>query len=197
MKIFRLLFIAGLLTCFCISSWALKGDLATETDIVQLKEDILLGKIHLGKTRLMKIQEKYGEAPNIINDDQRITYDYTDLKIVFDKKRVWKRWEYDSFKKPAYTDDVDNLRYDLESEELVGKNITFSKILKDYDDPTESFQTEEDGEMSIYYYGDIKLTFENQFVVQSWRGSNLSKVLDAGTDGKTAVLSNTEAREGN
>jgi len=151
------------------------GRVATIDDIRLLKEDLLSGKIKIGKTRLKNVREMYGDATSITESDRRITYDYGDLRIAFDKKKIWKKWEYDTFKDPVYTDDVDDLRFDLESEELVGNNITYERVRKDYDEPTDSKETYNDGEMSIYYYGDIKMIFENVYTVRSWRGDKLRK----------------------
>ena len=154
---------------------ALKGMVASQTDIDHLKDDIRAGRILVGKTRLNDIRDRYGEASNIIDSERKLVYDYGDLKITFEKIRYLRHWEYDSFKKPVYTDDVDDLRFDLESQEIVGDYVRFRQIRRDYGEPTESAETYADGGTSIYYYGNIKLTFENVIVVKSWRGSNLNK----------------------
>ncbi len=172
----RKLILAFLFLTLSISSiYALQGDVATKDDMSRLKRDLRVGEIQVGQTRLKDIREKYGEAPTITATARRLVYNYGDLKIEFDKKRYWKDWEYDTFKDQAYSDDIDDLRYDLESDEIVGDNITFSRIRKDYDEPTESIETDADGELSIYYYGDIKMIFENFVVVRSWKGSNLEE----------------------
>ncbi len=158
------------------ASWALKGVLATDEDILRLKTDLKEGRIQSGKTRLNEIRQKYGEAANITESESKIVYDYGDLKLEFSKKRYWKSWKYDSFKSPVYTDDVDDLRYDLESKELVGDNITFSYVRKEYGEPTESYETNDDGGTSVYYYGNIKMTFENVFVLTKWKAKNLGEV---------------------
>ncbi len=154
---------------------AIKGVVASPTDIDRLKKDIRTGRILVGKTRLNDIRERYGEAPNIIDSERRLVYDYGDLKITFEKIRYLRHWEYDSFKKPIYTDDADDLRFDLDSQQIVGDYVRFSQIRKDYGEPTESTETYNDGGTSIYYYGNIKLTFENFILVKSWRGKNLNK----------------------
>ena len=160
---------------FCISgiSQALQGKTASDEDIANLKQDILNRKISVGKTRLKDFRRQYGEAQNITITDRRVVYDFGDLKIEFDKQRLWRKWEYDSFKKAAYTDDIDDLRFDLESKKLVGDNITALKIIKDYGDPTEAMESSEDGEWTTYYYGDIKLVFENIFIMDNFKGKNL------------------------
>lgn len=152
---------------------ALKGVIATPEDVTRLKSDVLEGKIQIGKTRLQDIQKDYGDAPNILDDDKRITYDYEDLRLIFERKRVWKDWEYDTFKKTVYTKSVDDLRFDLESKELIGENITYTMIQRKYGEPTESYETDDDGNLSVYYYGDIKMVFENIVSIRSWRGANL------------------------
>ena len=155
---------------------ALKGVIATPEDVTRLKNDALEGKVQIGKTRLQDIQKDYGEAPNILDDDKRVTYDYDQLRLIFERRRVWKSWQYDSFKKPVYTKSVDDLRFDLESKELVGENITYSMVLRKYGEPTESHETDEDGSLSVYYYGDIKMIFENVVSIRSWRGTNLGQM---------------------
>ena len=139
--------------------------LATQETITQLRKDLREGHVRIGKTRLHEVIDAYGKAVSITDDDRRIVYDYDDLRVEFVKRRLWRSWNYDSFRKPVYTDDVDDLRFDLESEELVGDNISASKIVKDYGEPTEIMQSDVDREKTIYYYGDIKLTFENVFVL--------------------------------
>jgi len=162
--------------------YALKGVPATAEDIARLKGDLLIGKIQIGKTRLSHIQNEYGEAENITDDNKRLTYDFSELRLTFERERLWRSWEYDSFREPVYTDKVDDLRFDLESKELVGKNITYNMVLRSYGAPTESHETDEDGNTSVYYYGDIKMVFENIISVRSWRGSNLADTKKAETD---------------
>lgn len=172
---------------FCISgvSLALQGKTASDEDIANLKQDILKGKISVGKTRLKDFRRQYGEAKNITITDRRIVYDFGDLRIEFDKERLWRKWEYDSFKKAAYTDDIDDLRYDLESGKLVGDNITALKIIKDYGEPTEATESSEDGEWTTYYYGDIKLIFENNFILDNFKGKNLESVSEMKINAKS------------
>src|SRR6185503_7676308 len=110
--------------------YALKGVPATAEDIARLKGDLLIGKIQIGKTRLSHIQNEYGEAENITDDNKRLTYDFSELRLTFERERLWRSWEYDSFREPVYTDKVDDLRFDLESKELVGKNITYNMVLR-------------------------------------------------------------------
>jgi len=176
MKIFRVFLCSILLIIAGVGSlYALKGVPATPEDIARLKEDLLTGKIQIGKTRLSHIQSEYGEAENITDDDKRVTYDFQDLRLSFDRERLWRSWEYDSFKEPVYTNKVDDLRFDLESKELVGKNITYTMVQRSYGAPTESHETDADGDISVYYYGDIKMVFENIISIRSWRGSKLAE----------------------
>jgi hypothetical protein len=175
-KLYAFLSVSVALLLGISSAHALKGVIATPEDVARLKKDALEGKIEIGKTRLQDIQKDYGEAPSILDDDKRVTYDYNDLRLIFERKRIWKSWEYDSFKKPVYTKSVDDLRFDLESKELVGENVTYSMVQRKYGEPTESRETDEDGGLSVYYYGDIKLTFENVISMSSWRGTNLGQV---------------------
>ncbi|VAX37389.1 hypothetical protein MNBD_UNCLBAC01-914 [hydrothermal vent metagenome] len=173
LKSLLIAFFAGLL--LCSSSYAIKGIMATEKDIDRLKDDLRFGFLKVGQTRLQEFRDNYGEASSIADAEKKVIYHYGDLKIEFEKKRLWRDWEYDSFYNQAYSDDIDDLRADLESEELVGENITFRRIRKDYDEPTESEETTEDGDYSIYYYGNIKMIFENVIILKSWRGKNLDK----------------------
>lgn len=178
MKLIKYILVVVFLLAGSVQVHAVKGVLVTDEEVQMLKEDLVAGKLRIGTTRLKDVRKVYGEAKTINNTDDRIIYDYGLTKLVWEKKKVWKNWEYDSFKDPVYSDSVDDLRFDLESGELIGKNITYNRILRSYDVPTESMETDEDGEMSIYYYGNIKLIFENQFVLDSWRGHNLSEVTE-------------------
>ena len=178
----------GLILC-ASPALATKGVVATEEDLTRLKNDLRDGRIDVNKTRLKMIEENYGEPPTITQTEKKVTYDYGDLKLEFEKVKLWKSWEYDSFKQPVYTDDVDDLRFDLESEELVGKNVTLDKIIKDYGEPTESRGSEEDGALAIYYYGDIKMTFENRILMSSWKAQNLGKI----TANETAKMESSKS----
>jgi hypothetical protein len=172
----KVLFAIVIMALLTGNAMAIQGRIATDEDIANLKKDVLEGKIQPGKTRLKDIKTLFGEPKNIANTDHRVVYDYGDLKVEFDKKRVWKEWDYDSFKPAAYTKDINDLRFDLESKKLIGDNITLLKVKKDYGDPTESFETTEDGNWSVYYYGDIKLVFENYFIIDTIKGKNLETV---------------------
>jgi len=173
MKLFKLILVMTFLTIAFSSVIAAEGFMATKDHIANLKNDIRLGKIQVGITRLKGIREKYGDAKSIKDAGKKVTYDYGGLKIEFDRIRYWRKWSYDGFKKAAYSDKIDSLRFDLESEEIVGENIPLSKILKDYEEPTEKAETDADGALSIYYYGDIKMVFENVITVRSWQAKNL------------------------
>ena len=153
--------------------FALNDRLAGDDEINLLKKDILAGKIMLGKTRLKQIKRLYGDATVISDSETRLTYDYGDLKLEFDKMRLWREWEIDSFKDSVYTDGAEDLRFDLDSNELVGDNLTYDSFRRAYGTPTEIHESHKDGGTSIYYYGDIRLEFENVIVVKSWKGRNL------------------------
>ena len=181
MKILRIMLVVFFVLMVGKAGWAITGVLATDQDISMLKKDLLSGKVQVGKTRLAEISKNYGDASDINSTDKRITYNYKDLKLVIEKQRLLRDWSYDSFKTAVYSDSVENLRFDLESGELAGDNIRYSKISRTYDNPTEIDESQEDGAQSIYYYGNIKLVFENYFVLKSWKGANLGKVLTADT----------------
>ncbi|MCD4780430.1 MAG: hypothetical protein K8S27_07785 [Candidatus Omnitrophica bacterium] len=149
--------------------------IALQDDIIRLKNDLRDGMIQIGKTRLQDVRLNYGDAPTITDEERKIIFDYGDLKVEFSKDRYLKDWRYDTFMDPAYTDSIDDLRKDLESQEIVGEFISLKQIKKDYDEPTQYEESDQDGEMSVYYYGDIKLTFENYFTLLKWRGKNLDK----------------------
>lgn len=163
--------------CFIVllgSSIATAGPkIAGEEDIVLLKKDILEGRIKVGETRLKKIKEVYGDPLIMTESSKKLVYDYGDLKIEFEKEKYLRDWEYDYSHKTAYSDDIDTLRSDLESEEIVGDYIALSEIKKDYDEPTEVFATSDDGDESIYYYGEIKMMFENVILISKIKGKNL------------------------
>ena len=160
---------------------ATEGIFATPEQIINLKNDLRDGRIAIGKTRLKEIQREYGEAPTIQDTERKIVYDYGDLKIEIVKDQFFRRWETDSSRKAAYSKDINDLRRDLQGENILGDMVSSSKIISDYDDPTESYVSNKDGAWSIYYYGDLKLIFENVFTVKSWKGSNLD-LSAAGTD---------------
>ena len=153
-------------------SLALQDKIAKDKDISRLKRDILQGKVKVGETHLKKICSDYGSAKDIKDEPDKITYDYGDLKIEFKKTKLLNQWEYDSLKKPAYTDDINDLRKDLESKEVYGNNITSEKMIKDYGVPTDVIDSSEDDGITIHYYGDIKLTYQNYIVIKKVTGKN-------------------------
>lgn len=173
MKFFKFLLLFIFLFTVTATSFAKEGFIATDETLALLKKDLLEGNVKIGQARLKQIRDAYGAAPEIRNSEKTIVYIYPDLRLEFSKNRYWINWKYDSFKSAAYSDKIDELRYDLESKELVGDLLTYQKFLKDYEEPTEMQQTENDGEKSFYYYGNIELEFENVFLLKSWKGQNL------------------------
>ncbi len=191
MRSLKFFLVVALLLGFVSTSQALQGVLATSEDVARLKVDVLEGKIKVGSTRLKEISRNYGEAASITDTDKRLTYEYTNIKIDFDKFKYLRNWELDSFKKPAYNQNIDDLRAALSKGEIVGDYVTLLSIMKDYGAPTEYIETDRDGELSIYYYGNIKLTFENVIVVNQWRGKNLTPTgkLEKGSSSEAGLVS--------
>lgn len=171
----KLLVIAGLLTLLSTAVYAQNVRLASPDGLRLLKTDLLEGKIKVGQTRLTQIREVYGDAANITDSDNRLIYDYGDLKITFDKKKYLRNTEYDYSQKLEYADNIEDLRSDLSSGQIVGDYVSFDSIRKTYGEPTKAFGTDGDGDLSVYFYSEIKLTFENVVVVQNWRGNGLDK----------------------
>jgi hypothetical protein len=161
--------------------------MATEDDIKLLKQDLLDGSIKINKTRLRSIISTYGKSTDVTENESRLTYDYGDLKIVFSKNKYLRKWEMDSSKTPVYSRAVDQLRFDLQSEELVGDFINFERIRRNYGEPTARLVMDGDGEASVYYYGKIKLIFENVVEIESWRGEALEALRSTST-GSGGVL---------
>ena len=52
--------------------------------------------------------------------NKKVVYNYGDIKIDFTKERYLRKWERVSSKKPAYTDDIQDIVKDLESQDIVG-----------------------------------------------------------------------------
>ena len=194
MKTFRLTILICTLafTGMAAPAHAAEGKMATADDVKMLKRDVLDGKIKIGKTRLKQIRERYGDATSINETDSRITYEYDDLRLVMDKMQYLRKWEYDYSHSVAYSDDIDELRFDLEDKQLVGEFVSYDQIRKDYGEPTEAHPTDEDGMMSVYYYGEIKLTFENVIVLNNWRGAGLQEGRDAGVTAEGVLISETK-----
>jgi len=154
---------------------AVAGRLATNTEIKMLRKDLQAGRLEVGKTRLKQVRELYGDALTIANSERRITYEYDDIKLEFNKQSYYRDWETDSFQPRVYTDDVDALRYDLESDKVVGSNITYKSIVRDYGEPTFSEIATYDGKLSYFYWGEVKLIFENVYFLRSWRVSSFDR----------------------
>ncbi|MCA9400850.1 MAG: hypothetical protein KC713_04435 [Candidatus Omnitrophica bacterium] len=188
MKKINVFLMVFLLTAFVTPTFAVKGLITTPEEYNRLKQDLREGNVLIGRMRLDDFRQKYGEAPTITNTPNKITYDYGDLKIDFERVRYLLDWEKDGFKDRVNSTNVQKLINDLEQDVLVGENITLKKVLRTYDEPTEILETTEDGKKSIYYYGQIKLIFENVITVKSWKGQNLGT-----NEGSSQVLSLTSA----
>lgn len=169
--------------------------IATIDDLRLLKKDVLVGSIKIGETRLRSINNTYGKPANVNETETRLTYDYGDLRIVFDKKKYLRDWSYDSSKKAVYTNDVEKLRYDLEGQQIAGNFVSYESIRRNYGEPTARMVMDGDGDMSTYYYGTIKLVFENVVEVQSLRGSDLNKSLSGQGASDDGVLGTVMSQE--
>ncbi|MBF0531771.1 MAG: hypothetical protein HQL23_01605 [Candidatus Omnitrophica bacterium] len=163
-----------------VSGWAAKGRLASKEEINFLKKDLLDGKIKVGETRLKQISSYYGDAADVLEQEKKITYNYGDFRIEFSKQRYFRSWQYDFSHQPGYSKDINKLRKDLESQQVTGEWLSLiDDIIKDYKNPTEAFPASDDGEISVYYWGELRLTFENYFVVSAWKADKLDKLLDS------------------
>src|SRR3989338_8444219 len=142
MKINLKLFILGLCMLSVSYAFAANRKITTHDEIIRLKRDVLSGRITVGKTRLRIIDERYGLPSNVTETEKKVTYNYGDLRVDFDKVKFFRDWEYDYSHPTAYSDDIESLRFDLEAKEIVGRYVTFADINKDYGDPTEDFSTD-------------------------------------------------------
>ena len=188
MKLFKLcLILVGLLAFGTTHvAFSASSKVATDDQINLLKQDLVTGRIKINESRLKKIRDAYGDAASINETESRITFDYGDLQLTFDKTKYLKKWEYDRSKAAAYTDDVESLIYDLESQQIVGDFWTYDDFKKDYGDPTEAEESDKDGQKSVYYYGEVKLTFENVYLLKSWRGRDLDQASGNDVDSLTS-----------
>ncbi len=168
MRSYKIMAMVMMLLLGCFSIGAAQGFLATGDNIQLLKQDLVDENLQVGRTRLKYIRKYYGDPPKISEDGKKIVYEYPTLKLEFEKKRLMLSWEYDTFKDPVYTEDADELRYDLESKEIAGNHISYNYIVRNYGEPTDMIETENDGMRSIYYYGDIKLIFENIITLKKY-----------------------------
>ncbi|MBF0385369.1 MAG: hypothetical protein HQL27_05810 [Candidatus Omnitrophica bacterium] len=149
--------------------------LATDETLSLMKKDILDGVIKVGITRLSQVSSLYGDAPNIIEADKSVTYEYDDIKLEFDKFKYFRKWQYDFSHKPAYSDYIKKLRKDLEAGQLLPGYKTLDLVIKDYKEPTEGFEASGDGKLSVYYWGEVRLSFENVIILKKWTGKNLER----------------------
>jgi len=170
LKILVIVFLVVNINGICLA----EESIAVKENVDLLKKDIINGRVQIGKTRLYTIKKYYGTAPQITVNERKIAYDYPDLRIEFRKKKLLKDWEYDTFKGAVYTDDIDKLRSDLEADKIVGNNITYSYIARNYGQPTDFYESDADGDKSIYYYGDIKLIFENYATIDKYKMKGLA-----------------------
>lgn len=157
-----------------------QGRIATKDEILLLKRDVLAGKIKIGQTRLKQIRDAYGDASNIKETEKKLTYDYGDLKIEFQKNQYFRDWAYDYSQKYLFKDEIDDLRYDLEDGQIAGEYYTYRSIAKDYGDPTVAYPQTGDGAFSTYYWSEVKIVFENVIVVSSVTGDKLNEVDTSG-----------------
>ena len=173
MKLIKILLLVVFFFSAVSVSIAASVRIAGEDDIKLLKSDFLHGKISIGGTRLKKVKSAYGDPVEIKDSEKAITYAYGDISLDFEKVRLWRGWKYDYSHPRAYTDDIDGLREDLEGENIVGDYLTLKEFRKDYGEPTEAYEKFEDGDISVYFWGEIRLTFENVYTLKSVKGKNL------------------------
>ena len=192
MRVTKIFVIILLLTIFCTPVMvSAKGKVAGKEDIALLKKDILNGRIKIGKTRLKTIKDIYGDADNISETEAKITYDYGDLRLEFDKNRYMRNWGYDYSRKTQYSDEIEDLRFDLQDGQIVGDYVSYDEIVGDYEAPTEAMEKDGYGELSYYYYCEIRLTFENVYTVRSWRGQKLKQAGEMSGELRDGSLSTT------
>jgi len=152
MKLTKLIFSTIFFLLVTVSAYSSFARIAKQEDVNLLKKDVQAGKIQIGKTRLKEIREVYGVPDDISETRSKITYNYGDLRIDFDKFRYFRKWEYDYSHPTAYSDEIDDLRYDLGDQQIVGDYYTLEEIKSNYEEPTEAYETQGDGNKSIYYY---------------------------------------------
>jgi len=162
--------------------------MADEASIMLLKKDLREGKVLIGKTRLKHFKTLYGKPSSIKETAGKLIYNYGDLKVEFNKNRYFRDWEYDYSYPTAYSDDIDSLRFDLEDQQIAGDYFSFETLRKDYGEPSVAFEAYEDGQLSRYHYGELKLIFENFYVVRSWSGKELSSADESGVLGSKMDL---------
>ena len=156
-----------------VSFFALLGkaqaDVATPAQVEQLKGALLAGAISVGNTTPETVRTNYGDPNSISDSDTKVTFDYDGLNITFDKKQILRDWSIDSFKTAVYEAKAQNLKKDLQRGTLVGELISYKEITNKYGNPTETGNEAPDSKAFTYYWGDLKLVFENQVYVKSWQ----------------------------
>ncbi len=173
MRIFRVVVVLFLIFCLANSVYAQEKKLATPESLALLKSDFLSGNLKIGVTRLKQIKDTYGDPNNAVDSVKTVVYDYGDLKLEFERYKYFREWKYDYSHKTAYSKDINSLRTDLEGGQILPGYKTLEEIIKDYKKPTEGFDKPDDGDMPVFYWGELRLTFENVIVLKKWTAKNL------------------------
>ena len=175
MQIKRIFLVSAIFLCSLSSVFAAKGILATDDDIKKLKSDLLAEKVQVNVTRAKNILKKYGDPTTFEDTEKKLSFYYAGLIVDFTKERYFRKWEYDTFKEKAYSKDIEKLIFDLGRGEIVGDYVSLSTFKKNYGPPTKIYETKDDGDISIYYWGDVKCYFENFYIVETWEGAKLER----------------------
>ncbi|MBF0479050.1 MAG: hypothetical protein HQL26_06170 [Candidatus Omnitrophica bacterium] len=159
---------------------AFEKRLAAPADILRLKSDLVQQVIKADVVRMKDIRAVYGDPATITETGRRIVFDYNDLFLEFEKQVLFRKWGHDFSQPQAWSANVKKARTAIEGGQITGTEYTLDRLYKDYKDPTFKVETSGDGELSYYYYGEMKLTFENVYVLKSWKGKKLEAVYNTG-----------------
>ncbi|MBF0483696.1 MAG: hypothetical protein HQL25_03210 [Candidatus Omnitrophica bacterium] len=183
------------ITFFSNLALAMDKRIATNEDILQLKRDLLDENLKVDISRLKDIRSRYGEPAIITDSKKKVTFEYTDLILEFDKQVLFRKWEYDFSQPSGWSKDVNKLRTNLEGGQIIGVEYPIERLYKDYKTPTLIEESSGDGEMSYYHYAELKLTFENVCTLRSWKGKKMDQLLNSGvlSSVKTSTTNQTPA----
>jgi len=158
--------------------------LATKEHMDRLKQDLRSNRLQIGVTTLEEIRSMYGDARSVVDDERSVVYNYGDLVVNFEKKRVLRSWTMDASSRQIDDEKVYKLKHDLERSIIPGQT-TLESIIADYTKPTKTVRSDRVSHVWACYFGDLVLVFNEVTLMSSWQANEMPEVYN----GEKGVLS--------
>lgn len=175
MKHIKFLFLLVACYVFVMAEMAFEAApyyIASQGNIDRLKQDLRSKRLQIGITTLGDVRSLYGDARSVVDNEASVVYDYGDLTVNFEKKRVLKTWVIDSSLPSADDEKTYRLKSALGRTVIPG-HATLENIISDYTKPSKTFKSDREANVTICYFGDLVLTFNEVTIMSSWQANEM------------------------